>query len=88
MKQKETSPQATNGQNENGTAPEYYGHPVMICGVENANEEGEREVITISSNYNLKKSKHQKQNKQNKPTAQRYLCSTQTQRARQESRRV
>ena len=33
----------------NRTAPNYYGNPVMICGVENANEAGEREVITISS---------------------------------------
>ena len=33
----------------NRTAPEYYGNPVMICGVENANVAGQREVITISS---------------------------------------
>ena len=33
----------------NRTAPEYNGNPAMICGVENANEAGEREIITISS---------------------------------------
>ena len=33
-------------------APEYYGNPVMICGVENANQEGERKVITISGDEN------------------------------------
>ena len=33
----------------NRTAPDYYGNPVMICGVENANEEGERAIIAISS---------------------------------------
>ena len=36
----------------NRTAPEYYGNPVMICGVDITNEAGEREIITISSDEN------------------------------------
>ena len=36
----------------NRITPNYYGNPVMICGIENTNEEGEREVITISSDEN------------------------------------
>ena len=36
----------------NRTTPDYYGNPVMICGIENTNEEGEREVITISIDEN------------------------------------
>ena len=30
----------------NRTTPGYYGKPVMICGIENTNKEGEREVTT------------------------------------------